>query len=119
MIINKLISKSAFPSSPRSGQTKPAKTLNLTIFDWDDTIFPTSTFSPRNREEMYQILNNNQKMFTELYNVAANLLTVAIKDSTVLIITNAHSSWVSCSCQVFLPETYRLLQNGIETISAR
>ena len=58
-------------------------------------------------------------MFTELDNVAANLLTVAMKDSTVLIITNAHSSWVSCSCLVFLPETYRLLQNGVETISAR
>ena len=37
------------------GASGTQKSLNLSIFDWDDTLFPTSAFTPRTEEEMEYI----------------------------------------------------------------
>ena len=81
----------------------------MTIFDWDDTLFPTSVYSPKSEEEMFEILVHNEQTFKDLDKVVSSLLKLTMSDSKVLIITNAHSSWVTCSSQVFLPLTHKVI----------
>lgn len=44
-------------SSPSSIKAikKDSRVVNLTIFDWDDTLFPTSSFNPRSEEDMRKV----------------------------------------------------------------
>ena len=46
---------------------------------------------------MFEMLDSNEQTFKDLDNVVSSLLKLATSDSRVLIITNAHSSWVTCS----------------------
>lgn len=73
------------------------KSTNLTIFDWDDTLFPTSVYSPKSEEEMFEMLDSNEQTFKDLDDVVSSLLKLTVSDSRVLIISNAHSTWVTCS----------------------
>ena len=52
---NRFLSKLAYSGVWRnqpSGIKGTQKSISLTIFDWDDTLFPTSAFSPKTFEEM-------------------------------------------------------------------
>jgi len=50
------------------------KSQNLTIFDWDDTFFPTSAFNPRYEEDMKRIGEQNSEMFKQLDLLIVTLL---------------------------------------------
>jgi len=62
---------------------------------------------------MFDMLLNNDQSFKDLDNVVSSLLKLTTNESRVLIITNAHSSWVNCSSQVFLPLSYKVIENGV------
>lgn len=95
--------------------TKPHQTL--IIFDWDDTFLPTSylyyvgldKITPE-LEKKLQILDKN----------VTKLLSKAAKIGHTYIVTNGAESWVESSSKVYLPNTYRRLQQkDVTVISAR
>lgn len=96
------------------------KTISLNIFDWDDTLFPTSAFTPRTNDEMKQIRTNNAKFFAELDTAVSQLLLMSLENgSTTVIVTNAHKTWVDYSAEMTMPKTYQLLDDQVKVISAR
>ena len=106
--------------NPSARTARAGKSTNLTIFDWDDTLFPTSAFAPKTPEEMNEIADNNQELFIKIDNVVHSLLLRTLEDNArVIIVTNAHKSWVEYSSQTLMPMTAMLLKERIRVISAR
>jgi hypothetical protein len=91
----------------------------LIIFDWDDTLFPTSWLIKNGIK--LNILTDVKKYklyFNELDIVLHNLLHKSISLGKVIIVTNAMKEWVMMSKSI-LPKTSQLIDNNIEVISAR
>ena len=97
---------------------KITKDNTLIIFDWDDTLFPTSWIvsnnidltDPNTRSEYVFI-------FKMLDNCVSKLLTKVLNLGNVIIITNAMPEWVYLSCSV-LVETQELIKK-IKIVSSR
>lgn len=47
IIRNKYLSKLTYSKVWGPGQSEVSRQKGLTIFDWDDTLFPTSAFAPK------------------------------------------------------------------------
>ncbi|CAE7653043.1 unnamed protein product [Symbiodinium sp. CCMP2456] len=85
----------------------------IIIFDWDDTLCPSSWirankkvlsfFKPAPNVEKYQ------KPLRELQAAVEVLLKLAMKLGTVVIVTNAMDPWVETSCRNFLPSLLPLV----------
>eukprot|EP00928_Gymnodinium_smaydae_P018043 TRINITY_DN16873_c0_g2_i1.p1 TRINITY_DN16873_c0_g2~~TRINITY_DN16873_c0_g2_i1.p1 ORF type:complete len:497 (+),score=66.10 TRINITY_DN16873_c0_g2_i1:141-1493(+) len=95
------------PTPPRERSVSApfaSKEETVIIFDWDDTILPTSWL------ERVQALNGNgqlrpklQQAMTSLCQVAAQTLDLASALGVVIIITNSVPGWVDQSCRHFMP----------------
>ena len=97
--------------------TNSTNSTNLIIYDWDDTLFPTSWVNTATTIN----INNPQtyiSFFAELDETLYNLLSNSLQHATVIIVTNATLSWIANSTAV-LPKTQYLINNKIKTISAR
>ena len=69
---------------------------------------------------MMEIAANNKELFEHIDQIATTLLKKSIEGlSKVLIVTNAHKSWVDYSSQTLMPQTAALLKDQIKVISAR
>lgn len=95
------------------------KNNNLIIFDWDDTLFPTSWMVKNNidltkKSTQQQYIN----LFSKLDAVLFELLNNINKNSQIIIITNAMAKWVEIS-MVMLPKSQPIITNNIPIISAR
>ncbi len=91
----------------------------LIIFDWDDTLFPTSWMVKNNIDLTNK--NTQQKyfiLFSNLDSILYKLLTKLTKHGQIVIITNAVKKWIDMSC-VMLPKTYAIINNNIPVLSAR
>ena len=67
-----------------------------------------------------EIAAKNQELFTQIDSIVFNLLKKAAEGhSRVLIVTNAHKSWVDYSSQTLMPQTASLLKERVKVISAR
>lgn len=89
---------------------------NLIIFDWDDTLFPT-TWAISNKMNMNapsQYINNMKDLDTVLFSILSN----SLKFGQVLIVTNAMPDWIDMSCKM-LPKTEQMILKYITVISAR
>jgi hypothetical protein len=91
----------------------------LIIFDWDDTLFPTSWMVKNNID----LTNKNTQnkyiiLFSNLDVILHKLLTKLMKQSQIVIITNAVKKWIDISC-VMLPKTQTIINNHIPVLSAR
>ena len=118
--LSRLVHEGVWQTKPQSGVKGSSKSTFLTIFDWDDTLFPTSAFSPKTQEEMETIARLNQELFLQIDDIVENLLKKASEGhSKVIIVTNAHNSWVDYSSQMLMPKTAKLLKEQIKVISAR
>mmetsp|Transcript_58387 Transcript_58387/g.156078 ORF Transcript_58387/g.156078 Transcript_58387/m.156078 type:complete len:294 (+) Transcript_58387:3-884(+) len=92
---------------------KPDQTI--IIFDWDDTLCPSSWirankhhlsfFKPAPKTEHFQ------RPLRELQRECEALLTMAIKLGNVVIVTNAVHPWVETSCRNFLPSLLPLVSS--------
>ena len=91
---------------------------NLFIFDWDDTLLPTSFL---NKEE---IINNEDlpEEYTELFSIleksVLKILNLSLKKGDVYIITNSSIGWVQFSAEKYYPKLKSII-NKINIISAR
>ena len=97
---------------------KTKKYNSLFIFDWDDTLFPTSFLVKEgiiDEESLPEELNNN---FNILEKIIINILNFSVNKGDVYIITNSSMSWFKYSFDNYFPNLKHLLEK-INIISAR
>jgi hypothetical protein len=92
-----------------------ANNRNIFIFDWDDTLFPTSwllykkyinnnsmvSLSQLNLEDQSTLTNYSQKI--------AILLEKCLHIGHVIIVTNADNGWISTCISKFMPNLVELI----------
>jgi len=85
--------------------TPPDKQETMLIFDWDDTILPTSWLERIHALSAASPLRPEvQRHMTALCGVVSQTLTLATSMGTTIIITNSAPGWVDQSCQLFMPQ---------------
>lgn len=112
--IHKLTHMKSTQAKPRS---KPHQTI--VIFDWDDTLFPTSFLSAVGFEKVRSEARI-QDALSRIDKRVSRLLQKALRVGRTCIVTNAMKNWVETSSATYLPLTYGLLRrNEISVVSAR
>ena len=92
---------------------------NLIIFDWDDTLLPTSFLLSKNMiDNENKICEKDRTKINKLEQLVSNLLTLSLSKGDVYIITNSGEGWVEESTKKFYPNIKDILEK-IEVISAR
>lgn len=94
---------------------------NLIIFDWDDTLFPTTALHAQSHlsednQSDDESLSQHEALQTGVREVLEEALKLA-PDSTY-VITNAADGWVSASAARFYPAVQPLLER-LHVVSAR
>ncbi len=112
--ISKLITKNVW-----NPNMKPKQHNSIIIYDWDDTLLPTSFLTPNGVFDENMILPESDKeKILKIEQSVFLLLTESIEKGNVYIITNAGKGWVEYSANRFYPSIVALLPK-IEIISAR
>ena len=112
--ISKLISMNVWNPS-----MKPKQHNTIIIFDWDDTLLPTSFLTPGGIfNEEIKFSDSDIEKIKKIEECVFLLLTESIEKGNVYIITNAGKGWVEFSAKRFYPSIVGLLKK-IEIISAR
>ena len=100
---------------------KPTQTA--VIFDWDDTLFPTSWLKAQSGLRWYEPLAANspyRPIFKEISTNIREVLETAAELGSVSIVTLASSPWVTIAVRNFLPELEAVIVNlGIPVAYAR
>ena len=112
--LSKLISKNVWNPC-----NKPKIHNSLIIFDWDDTLLPTSFLTPNgNFTEDIHLSSSDFEKMKEIENNISIILKESIEKGDVYIITNAGINWVQFSANLFYPKISELLKK-VKIISAR
>lgn len=92
----------------------------LLIFDWDDTILPSTWISRQGlRLDAASIVTDEQKeQLSSMAECAIRTLRVAKRYGKVVLVTNAEQGWIELSCKKFMPSLCPVLEN-IKIQSAR
>jgi hypothetical protein len=92
----------------------------LFIFDWDDTVLPSTWVQQQGlRLDSSSQLNQWQReQLAEVAHTAAETLRIAKQHGTVVLVTNAERGWIELSCSKFMPTLCPLLEN-VKALSAR
>lgn len=93
----------------------------MLIFDWDNTILPTTWLEERGLRLDGRGPSPTEEQRAQLRAMAEharNTLRIAKTHGKVVLVTNAERGWVELSCEKFLPELYPSLQ-GVKILSAR
>ena len=98
---------------------KPKQHNSLIIFDWDDTLLPTSFLTPGGIfDENMKLSQSDTEKLSKLEQAVVKLLNEAVEKGKVYIITNAGNGWVEYSANRFYPSIMTILPK-IKIISAR
>ncbi|TNV82514.1 hypothetical protein FGO68_gene3070 [Halteria grandinella] len=81
----------------------------LIIWDWDDTLLPSSYLAYKGLDLWSKLLIDakTQELLRELEEVVIKVLRLSISLGETHIVTNAAKHWVQKSSQVFLPRVYK------------
>ena len=110
----KLLSKNVWTPN-----IKPKQHNSIIIFDWDDTLLPTSFLTPGGIfDENIKLSQSDTEKLSKLEQAVAKLLNEAVEKGKVYIITNAGNGWVEYSANRFYPTIMPILEK-IKIISAR
>jgi len=92
----------------------------LFIFDWDDTVLPSSWIQGQGLrlDEGSSVNAWQRERLAEVARLAAETLRLAKQHGTVVLVTNAERGWIELSCLKFLPTLYPSLEN-VRIVSAR
>jgi hypothetical protein len=92
---------------------------SLVIFDWDDTLFPTSWFVNQGFLEGDVVLCSDQvAQLKRLADTIERTLKTAMSFGKVVIVTNAQQGWVELSCSNVMPALMSVLEE-VGIVSAR
>lgn len=95
--------------------SKPKKVI---IFDWDDTICPSSFVDQMKVESFKDLPLHFQNQFKEIAKTGEKCLNEAAKFGDVIIITNSDDGWVKFSAERFVPSILPCLEK-FPIVSAR
>ena len=91
----------------------------LIIFDWDDTILPTSWLNRKGyRLEGPSPTGEAREILDELSLIVNETLTLAAKRGHVMIVTNAEDRWIGLTAEKFMPLSAKCVAK-FQHISAR
>ena len=95
------------------------KYKTLIIFDWDDTLFPT-TWVVKNNIDLGDEESRNKFIvyFSKLDMLLYKIFSECMKYGTIFIVTNASIRWVLLSSEM-LPNTKKIIDRYLKIISAR
>jgi hypothetical protein len=104
----------------RSDCSEAQEDINtLIIFDWDDTLFPTSWLRMKNLfEDDAALSDTNKALLQRLADAAELALKAASQLGKVVIVTNAQKGWVEMCSAKLLPSLVHTL-NDVDIVSAR
>lgn len=95
------------------------KKNNIFIFDWDDTLFPTTEF-------ISSINNNNnnnndckEKRSEMIGLLIEKLISTSLLTGKIIIVTNAQTGWIEHCLKNYLPTLKSLFDQHIEIIYAK
>jgi hypothetical protein len=92
---------------------------NLIVFDWDDTLFPTTWLRVRRLLDEDAVITPEQDARLQaLADAVAATLEAAKRRGGVAIVTNAEQGWVETSCEAIMPSLQAHLE-GVRVVSAR
>lgn len=99
---------------------KPSGQDTILVFDWDDTLLPSSwlTSTCGLEHTIHDLSIPQQNELIAHAGLVANLLTAAKQYGQVVIITNAETGWVQFSSDRFMPSLLSVLE-GVTCVSAR
>lgn len=97
---------------------KSKKHNSLFIFDWDDTLLPTSFILKENLMIKKNLSEELKCLFSILEEKIIKILNLSINKGNVYIITNSSMSWFIHSSEKFFPNLSSILDK-IKIISAR
>mmetsp|Transcript_101169 Transcript_101169/g.321282 ORF Transcript_101169/g.321282 Transcript_101169/m.321282 type:complete len:264 (-) Transcript_101169:101-892(-) len=92
----------------------------LLIFDWDDTILPSTWVQQQGlRLDEGSVPTDEQfAMLQRMADSARGTLQGALQRGRVIIVTNGEQGWVELSCWKFMPSLAPILE-GVPIVSAR
>ncbi|SBT71950.1 HAD domain ookinete protein, putative [Plasmodium malariae] len=101
--------------------SKPFICKKLIVFDYDDTILPTSWITIKMKLGLYDTIPVHIKqLFTKLSTVVINTLNLCLTQGKLVIVTNASLEWLINSAKKFIPFVWSfIMHNNIRIISAR
>jgi len=98
---------------------KPKQHNSIIIFDWDDTLLPTTVLTPGGIfDEDMDLPEIDSEKLSKLEELTSKILAEAVEKGNVYIITNAGKGWVEYSAKRFYPSILPILSK-IKIISAR
>lgn len=90
----------------------------MIIFDWDDTILPSSFVDKAQADNLADLPQQYHNIFREIEACSEKCLAAAAKHGEVILITNSDEGWVKYSAERYLPGLLPVLKN-YRIISAR
>eukprot|EP00929_Paragymnodinium_shiwhaense_P116801 TRINITY_DN8673_c0_g1_i1.p2 TRINITY_DN8673_c0_g1~~TRINITY_DN8673_c0_g1_i1.p2 ORF type:complete len:350 (+),score=107.55 TRINITY_DN8673_c0_g1_i1:59-1108(+) len=96
-------------------EKRPPQHQTVVIFDWDDTLLPTSFLNLRSDQQLTQLVSRHLRGIEA---AGRKLLEMAKRLGQTFIITNAMTGWVEYSAEKWLPGLAPLLKE-FPIISAR
>eukprot|EP00928_Gymnodinium_smaydae_P093757 TRINITY_DN7806_c0_g2_i1.p1 TRINITY_DN7806_c0_g2~~TRINITY_DN7806_c0_g2_i1.p1 ORF type:complete len:253 (-),score=41.07 TRINITY_DN7806_c0_g2_i1:262-1020(-) len=107
-------------ASPTSHPRSMLREDTLLIFDWDDTILPSTWIQKQGlRLTSDSVVTDDQgQVLKKLSRSASRMLRAAKRYGRVVLVTNAERGWVELSCKKFLPWLLPVLE-GVKILSAR
>lgn len=89
----------------------PAVKETLIVFDWDDTILPTTWLQRIHSLSGGFVLTHESKaLMDRLAVVVTETLLLAVRLGTVILVTNSVPGWVDQSCSLFMPQIADLMK---------
>lgn len=101
-------------------QPKPLASCTAIVFDWDDTLLPSSWLAAEGLRLDYpeRLPHHAVAQLRSLEALVVKILAHALEMGEVHILTNAESGWVELSAQRFMPAVVPYLSR-LEVFSAR
>lgn len=119
------VSATAGASAVTVQRLQTAKDRTVTVFDWDDTLCPSSWLQslnilPLSHDGPKKLPSDVALKLNRLSRRICKLLEKAEGFGPVFIVTAAERGWVELSCQMFLPKVWQhLSRENTHIVSAR
>ena len=92
---------------------------SIIIFDWDDTLLPTSFLVSKGIfSSIFSLTKYEKQTISQLEDLILELLSLAVGKGDVYIITNADKGWVEYSSRLIYPSILDILKK-VKIISAK